>query len=67
MCSSDLQADRALYRQAIRALLSATGNLAILADPVEDLEIGPDGRFAALMCASGARIACAAAVFLVNR
>ncbi|HLB99449.1 MAG TPA: tRNA uridine-5-carboxymethylaminomethyl(34) synthesis enzyme MnmG, partial [Acetobacteraceae bacterium] len=56
------QADRALYRQAIRALLSATGNLAILADPVEDLEIGPDGRLAALMCASGARIACAAAV-----
>jgi tRNA uridine 5-carboxymethylaminomethyl modification enzyme len=56
------QADRALYRQAIRALLSTTGNLEILADPVEDLEIGPDGHLAALMCASGARIACAAAV-----
>jgi tRNA uridine 5-carboxymethylaminomethyl modification enzyme len=56
------QADRALYRQAIRTLLSTTGNLEIMADPVEDLEIGPDGRLAALMCASGARIACVAAV-----
>jgi tRNA uridine 5-carboxymethylaminomethyl modification enzyme len=56
------QADRTLYQQAIRTLLSTTGNLEILADPVEDLEIGPDGRLAALMCASGARIACAAAV-----
>ncbi len=56
------QADRALYRQAIRTLLAATPNLEILADPVEDLEIGPDGHLAALVCASGARIACAAAV-----
>ena len=34
------QADRALYRQAIRALLADTANLEIMADPVEDLEIG---------------------------
>ncbi len=56
------QADRALYRQAIHALLRATGNLEILADPVEDLEIGRDGRLVALVCASGARVGCAAAV-----
>ena len=56
------QADRALYRQAVRALLAATPNLELMADPVEDLEIGPDGHLAALICASGARVACAAAV-----
>ncbi len=56
------QADRALYRQAVRALLAETANLTILADPVEDLEIGADGALAALICASGARIPCGAAV-----
>jgi tRNA uridine 5-carboxymethylaminomethyl modification enzyme len=56
------QADRALYRQAVRALLAATPNLELMADPVEDLEIGPDGHLAALICASGSRVACAAAV-----
>ena len=56
------QADRALYRQAVRALLAETANLTIVADPVEDLEIGADGALAALICASGARIACGAAV-----
>jgi tRNA uridine 5-carboxymethylaminomethyl modification enzyme len=56
------QADRALYRQAVRALLAETANLTILADPVEDLEIGADGALAALICASGARIRCGAAV-----
>ena len=56
------QADRALYRQAIRALLAATPNLEILSDPVEDLEVGRDGHLTALVCSSGTRIACAAAV-----
>jgi tRNA uridine 5-carboxymethylaminomethyl modification enzyme len=56
------QADRALYRQAIRLLLAATANLELRADAVEDLEIGRDGRLAALICASGTRVACAAAV-----
>ena len=56
------QADRALYRQAIRTLLADTANLEIRADAVEDLEIGRDGRLTALICASGARVACAAAV-----
>ena len=56
------QADRALYRQAIRTLLADTANLEIRADAVEDLEIGRDGRLAALICVSGRRVACAAAV-----
>jgi tRNA uridine 5-carboxymethylaminomethyl modification enzyme len=56
------QADRALYRRAVRTLLAETANLEIKADPVEDLEIGRDGALAAVVCASGARIACAAAV-----
>ena len=56
------QADRALYRQAVRALLGETENLTILADPVEDLEIDANGALAAVVCASGARIACGAAV-----
>ncbi len=56
------QADRALYRHAIRSLLADTANLEITADAVEDLEIGRDGRLAALICASGARVACTAAV-----
>ena len=56
------QADRALYRQAVRALLAETRNLTIVADPVEDLEIGADGALTAVICASGARIVCGAAV-----
>lgn len=56
------QADRALYRQAMRALLAETATLTIVADPVEDLEIGADGTLAAVLCASGARITCGAAV-----
>jgi len=56
------QADRELYRNAVRTLLAETANLTIVADPVEDLEIGADGALAALICASGARIVCGAAV-----
>ncbi len=56
------QADRVLYRQAIRRLLATTANLEIRAESVEDLEIGRGGRLAALICASGTRVACAAAV-----
>jgi tRNA uridine 5-carboxymethylaminomethyl modification enzyme len=56
------QADRKLYRRAVRQLLDDTANLAIAADPVEDLEIGADGAIAAVRCASGARIRCGAVV-----
>jgi len=56
------QADRALYRRAMRAALDATPALTLRAAPVEDLEIGPDGRLAAVICADGTRVACGAAV-----
>src|SRR5258708_5273906 len=38
------QADRTLYRRAMRAALDATPGLTLRAAPVEDLEIAPDGR-----------------------
>ena len=56
------QVDRALYRRAIQGLLAETANLTLRAAAVEDLEIGPDGRLAAVLCADGARVGCAAVV-----
>ena len=56
------QADRTLYRRAMRAALDATPGLTLRAAPVEDLEIGPDGRLAAVVCADGTRVPCGAAV-----
>jgi tRNA uridine 5-carboxymethylaminomethyl modification enzyme len=56
------QADRTLYRRAMRAALDATPGLTLRAAPVEDLEIGPDGRLAAVICADGSRVLCGAAV-----
>jgi tRNA uridine 5-carboxymethylaminomethyl modification enzyme len=56
------QADRSLYRRAMRAALDATPGLTLRAAPVEDLEIGPDGHLAAVICADGSRVPCAAAV-----
>ena len=56
------QADRGLYRAAIQDLLAATQNLTIAEAAVEDLEIAPDGRLAAVITADGARHPCAAAV-----
>src|SRR5476649_2011392 len=52
------QADRTLYRRAMRAALDATPGLTLRAAPVEDLEVGTDGRLAALICADGTRVAC---------
>jgi tRNA uridine 5-carboxymethylaminomethyl modification enzyme len=56
------QADRALYRQAMQALLAATPGLDLLADTVEDIELDGEGSLAAVLTASGRRIACGAAV-----
>ena len=56
------QADRKLYRRAIQRLLAETTGLTVRAAEVEDLEICPDGRLAAVLCADGARVACGAAV-----
>ena len=55
------QADRKLYRRAMQAVLAEQPNLTIRADAVEDLEL-KDGRVIAVLTASGARIACGAAV-----
>jgi len=56
------QADRKLYKRAINELLAATPNLEIRADSAEDLEIGADGRLAAIITGRGDRLTCAAAV-----
>jgi tRNA uridine 5-carboxymethylaminomethyl modification enzyme len=56
------QADRRLYRQAIRALLAAQGNLTIRAVAAEGIERDAEGRIAAVLTADGARIGCAALV-----
>src|ERR1700722_10450917 len=45
------QADRTLYRRAMRNALDATPNLTLRAASVEDLEIAPDGHLAAVTCA----------------
>ena len=56
------QADRSLYRRAMRRLLDETPRLTLRAAGVEDLEIGPDGRIAAVIVADGTRIKTAAVV-----
>ena len=56
------QADRGLYRRAMQALLAETPNLVLRAGTAEDLEIGADGKLAAVICGDGTRITCAAAV-----
>jgi tRNA uridine 5-carboxymethylaminomethyl modification enzyme len=56
------QADRSLYRRAVRALLEDTPNLTLLAASVEDVETDRDGRIAAVICAGGQRIGCRAVV-----
>ncbi|HVZ09354.1 tRNA uridine-5-carboxymethylaminomethyl(34) synthesis enzyme MnmG [Rhodopila sp.] len=56
------QADRALYRQAIRDLLAATPNLTLQAGSVEDLDIAADGRVRAVVTADGVRHPCGAVV-----
>jgi tRNA uridine 5-carboxymethylaminomethyl modification enzyme len=55
------QADRKLYREAMQAILAAQGNLTIRADAAEDLELA-DGRVAAVLTQSGARLPCGAVV-----
>ncbi|MBV9653446.1 MAG: tRNA uridine-5-carboxymethylaminomethyl(34) synthesis enzyme MnmG [Acetobacteraceae bacterium] len=56
------QADRRLYKAAIQALLADTENLTIGAASVEDVETGPDGRVASVLCGDGRRLACGAVV-----
>jgi tRNA uridine 5-carboxymethylaminomethyl modification enzyme len=49
------QADRKLYRAAMRAAIEAQAGLDIIAEPVEDLIVA-DGRVAGVITASGARL-----------
>jgi tRNA uridine 5-carboxymethylaminomethyl modification enzyme len=56
------QADRALFRAAVQALLRATPGLTLRADPVEDLILGPDGAVAGVVTATGRRIGAGAVV-----
>ncbi|MDR3534306.1 MAG: FAD-dependent oxidoreductase, partial [Rhodopila sp.] len=56
------QADRSLYRRAMRTLLEETPNLTLRAAAVEDLETDRDGRIAAVICTGGERVGCAAVV-----
>ena len=56
------QADRSLYRRAIRDLLDDQANLTLCEASVEDIERDRHGGLAAVLCGDGTRIACAAAV-----
>jgi len=56
------QADRRLYRQAMRALLEAQPNLTLRAGAVEDLVRGCDGRIAGVVLADEDRIGAPALV-----
>jgi tRNA uridine 5-carboxymethylaminomethyl modification enzyme len=56
------QADRKLYRLAIQQFLGEQPNLAIRVGEAADLEIGADGRVAAVLTADGARLSCGAVV-----
>src|SRR5208337_1891281 len=49
------QADRALYRRAIRTLLEDTPNLTLRAVAADDLETDREGRITAVICVGGQR------------
>ena len=55
------QADRKLYREAVRALIAEQEGLTVLAAAVEDLEVG-NGRVSAVLTQDGQRIRCGAVV-----
>jgi tRNA uridine 5-carboxymethylaminomethyl modification enzyme len=56
------QADRALYRAAMQALLAETPNLVLRAGSAEDLLLDEAGRAAGVLCADGTSISCGAVV-----
>ncbi len=56
------QADRALYRAAMQDLLANQPNLEIAEASVEDLDIGPDGGVAGVICGDGNLIRAGAVV-----
>lgn len=56
------QADRALYRQAVQALLRDTAHLTLRAAAVEDVSLAPDGRITGVTTAAGETIRAGAVV-----
>ncbi len=56
------QADRALYRRAMRSMLEDIPNLTLLAGTAEDLETDQARHIAAVICIGGRRIRCGAVV-----
>ena len=56
------QADRALYREAVRALLDATPGLDLIEGSVADIARGPDGRAAGVVTEAGETIPARAVV-----
>jgi len=56
------QADRKLYRAAVRGLLAAQSGLTIMAAAAEGIETAADGGIAAVLTGDGRRIACGALV-----
>jgi tRNA uridine 5-carboxymethylaminomethyl modification enzyme len=56
------QADRALYRKAVRALLEAQEGLTLRAVAVEDIERDAAGGVAAVVYADGRRVRCGALI-----
>ncbi len=57
-----VQADRALFRAAVRRLLADTPGLTLREATAEGLERGPDGGIAAVRLAGGERVPCGALV-----
>ena len=56
------QADRSLYRRAVRRLLDDTPGLTLYAATVEDFEMEHGRGISAVICAGGQRIACSTVV-----
>ena len=56
------QADRSLYRRAMRDLLDNCTGLTLIETEVLGLEIESSGRLSAILCAEGRRFRCGAAV-----
>jgi tRNA uridine 5-carboxymethylaminomethyl modification enzyme len=56
------QADRALYRRAMQALLAGQDNLEIREGSAEGLQIGPDGALSGVLAGDGTVLRCGAAV-----
>lgn len=56
------QADRGLYRRAIRALLEGTPNLTLRAASAEDVATDHAGRVTAVICSGGQPVGCGSVV-----